>query len=138
MDKDIDVEKLEEENRNFKKIYSTRSDMVSISAHQIRTSLSGLKWIIKMFLEGDFGKLTIEQENLLRKTSESNERMLAVVSEMLLMNKTESISEKEFSFGELFIVMRLVIFSSAISLGRFTPMFISASLKILTSLPHPL
>ena len=91
---EIEIKALQEENAKLTKLCSTKSDIVSVGAHQIRTSLSALKWIIKMFLDGDLGKLTTEQENLMRKAYESNDRAINVVSELLLMNKSEDIIEK--------------------------------------------
>jgi len=84
--------------------YAAKTDVISISSHQIRTSLSAIKWIIEMFLEGDLGKMTVEQENLLRKAHENNERAIRVVSELLLMNKTEDIVEKQYIFSSLNMV----------------------------------
>jgi signal transduction histidine kinase len=95
MEKDAYIKTLQDENEKLVKLCSAKSDIVSVGAHQIRTSLSALKWIIKMFLDGDLGKLTIEQENLMRKAYEGNERAINVVSELLLMNKSEDIIEKE-------------------------------------------
>jgi signal transduction histidine kinase len=86
---------------DLRKLYSVKSDLVSISAHQIRTSLSGQKWIMKMFLDGDLGKLTTEQESLLRKAYDSNDRAISVVSELLLANKNEKIIEKEYVFTKV-------------------------------------
>jgi signal transduction histidine kinase len=94
---DIDINTTEEERKKLEKIYEKKSEIVSISAHQIRTSLSALKWIIKMFLDGDLGKLTAEQENLLKKAYESNDRAISIVSELLLANKTEEIAEKDYT-----------------------------------------
>jgi signal transduction histidine kinase len=96
-----DIELLKEENEKLKKLNSVKTDLVSTSAHQVRTSLSALKWIIKMFLDGDLGKLTTEQENLLRKAFEGNERAINVISELLLVNKTEDIQEKDYEFSDL-------------------------------------
>lgn len=101
MDKNEDIKFIQEKNEQLVKFCSIRSDMVSISAHQIRTSLSALKWIIKMFLDGDLGKLTAEQENLLRKAYDSNDRAISMVSELLLVNKTENFAEKEYEFSEV-------------------------------------
>jgi signal transduction histidine kinase len=72
-----------------------------MGAHQIRTSLSGQKWIIKMFLDGDLGKLTPEQENLMQKAYESNDRAINVVSELLLTNKMEEVVEKKYVFSKV-------------------------------------
>jgi len=98
---DTEIKKLQEENEKLIKLCSVKTDMVSISAHQIRTSLSALKWIIKMFLKGDLGKLNAEQENLLQKAYEGNDRAINIVSELLLTNKTENITEKKYSFSEV-------------------------------------
>jgi len=95
---------LKKENKKLVDFCSAKSDLISISAHQIRTSISAVKWVIKMFLDGDLGRLTIEQETLLRKAYESNEKAIDVVSELLLLNKTENIIEKEFVIETLDIV----------------------------------
>ena len=100
----IDIEEILKENDKLKKICSGKSDVVSISVHQIRTSLSALKWIIKMFLDGDLGQLSPEQENLLRKAYEGNERAISVASELLLMNKTENVLEQEYKISKTDLV----------------------------------
>lgn len=92
-----DIEKL-------KKLLNAKSEMVSIGAHQVRTSLSAIKWIIKMFLDGDLGKLTAEQENLLRKAYDGNDKAINLVSEILLVNKSEEIVEKKYVFEKVNIV----------------------------------
>lgn len=100
MNQDDEIEKLREENEKLAKLCSVKADLVSISAHQIRTSLSALKWIIEMFLNGDLGKLTAEQENLLKKAQEGNSRAVGIVGELLLANKTENLAEKKYIFSE--------------------------------------
>ena len=104
MSDNIEPKNLEDENKKLLDFCSAKADMISISAHQIRTSISAIKWVIKMFLDGDLGKLTTEQENLLRKAYESNEKAIGVVNELLLVNKTEDIIEKEYSFEPVDIV----------------------------------
>lgn len=63
-------------------------ELISTTAHSLRTSLSATKWVIKMFLDRDFGNLSIEQENMLKKTSENNERMISIVNDMIKVNKS--------------------------------------------------
>ncbi len=101
MKENEEIKKLKEENERLTKLYSAKSDMVSIGAHQTRTSLSALKWIIKMFLDGDLGKLTTEQENLLKKAYESNDRAINIVSELLFDNKTENVTEKKYNIEKV-------------------------------------
>ena len=98
---ETDTKTLKEENEKLLKLYSAKSDLTSISAHQIRTSLSALKWIIKMFLDGDLGKLTTEQENLMQKAYEGNDRAISIVSELLAVNKNENIVEEKYVFSKI-------------------------------------
>lgn len=95
------LENLKQENIRLKQMNGAKTDIISIGAHQIRTSLSGLKWIIKMFIDGDLGNLSPEQENLMKKAYESNEKAINLVTELLLANKTEDIVEKDYTFTEI-------------------------------------
>lgn len=74
-----EIARLREEN-------AMKSDLISVSAHQLRTSLTSMKWILKMFMDGDFGQLTSEQQNFMGKAFESDERMIRLVNEMLSIN----------------------------------------------------
>ena len=94
----MEIEELKKENERLKQVILFKTDMVSIMSHQARTSLSGLKWIIKMFLDGDLGKLSPEQENLMKKALDSNERAIKNLTDILDTNKTENIIEKDYQF----------------------------------------
>ena len=83
-----DIEAIKKENEDLKLQNATKSDLISISAHQLRTSLSAMKWILKMFLDEDFGTLTPEQMGFMKKAYDSDERMIKLVNEMLSINHT--------------------------------------------------
>lgn len=93
-----DIQKLNDEITRLKENAGVKSEMVSIGTHQIRTSLSAIKWMIKMFLDGDLGTLTVEQETILKKAFDNNDRAIAIINEILLLNKTEDITEKAYKF----------------------------------------
>ncbi len=97
----VTLKALKEEVERLKKIGAVKADVVSISAHQIRSSLSALKWIVKMFLDGDLGKLTAEQESLMKKAYETNDKAISVLNELLLTNKTEAAIEKKYIFSKV-------------------------------------
>ena len=106
-----EIEKLKEENEHLKKMVGLKSELISITAHQLRTSLSAFKWMLKMFLNKDFGALSTEQEAFLSRSYESNERMIRLVSEMLTINKTEdTILKYDFVAGDLENLIESVIF----------------------------
>jgi len=83
------IHKIGGENKHLKDLNAMRTDLISLNAHQLRTSLSAIKWIMKMFIDGDFGEFTPEQREVFEKSYETNERAIKLVTEMLRSNKTE-------------------------------------------------
>lgn len=61
-------------------------DFFLLSAHEIRTSLSAMKWLFKMLEDGDYGPLTPEQGAVIEQVTRSNEQMI-----VLLNNTMDSI-----------------------------------------------
>ncbi len=65
------------------------SELILMAAHQLKTPLSGLKWVFKMFLEGDMGKLLPSQKNLLARGHEITESMIILVNDLLDIARLE-------------------------------------------------
>ena len=66
-----------------------KTEFVSISAHQLRTPISAIKWTLKMMLDGDLGEITTEQREFLNKTYRSNERMIVLINDLLNVTRIE-------------------------------------------------
>ncbi len=98
-----EITKLKEENEKLKNISNTKSDLISLSAHQLRTSLSAMKWMLKMFMDGDLGSLSDEQQSFIKKAFSSNDRMIAFVNEMLSITHAED-AELVYEFKPTAIV----------------------------------
>ncbi len=105
------IKKLEQKNQELKKLNDMRADIISINAHQLRTSLTAMKWVFKMLIDGDLGKLEPEQKEYIGKISERNERMIKLVSEMLAVNKKEEVNlEYSFKAEDIVSLIENVIF----------------------------
>ena len=95
--------KLEEEIERLKAANQNKADLISISAHELRTSLSAVKWLLKMITDEDFGKVNDEQRSLLARASVSNDRMIALVNDVLTLNHTDD-STMSYTFETLDLV----------------------------------
>ncbi len=76
---------------------AARSEFVSIVSHQLRTPLAGTKWTLDMFINGDMGELGVEQKTLLQKVSDSNNRMIQFVNDLLSISRIDT-GRLEFNF----------------------------------------
>lgn len=66
-----------------KQLEKMRTEFVSIASHQLRTPLTGIKWFSELLLNGRVGVLKKEQKEYLAQISESNQRMINLVNDLL-------------------------------------------------------
>lgn len=67
-------------------------DFFLVSAHELRTSLSAMKWLFKMLLDGDFGALNETQTAMIAQATASNERMISLVNDTMTVVRTDGAS----------------------------------------------
>ncbi len=68
----------------------SKDEFISIASHQLRTPATGVKQYVGMLLEGFAGTLTKQQETLLEKAYDSNERQLDIVSDLLRVAQVDA------------------------------------------------
>ena len=68
----MESNELLEENKKLKEMLELKADLISISSHELRTSLTALKWMFQMFLDKDLGEITPEQESFFKKAYETH------------------------------------------------------------------
>ncbi|GEM_PF-6408800 len=77
-------------NDKLQELDERKSEFVSIVAHQLRTPLSGVKWTLDLLINGEFGELNVDQKAFLMKSYESNQRLIALINDMLNVDRIES------------------------------------------------
>ena len=83
-------------------INQSKSDLVTVVAHQLRTPLSGVKWIFQALVDGDYGPLADEQKTMITRGLEANDDMTRLIDDILDVSKIEEanfeykLEEKDF------------------------------------------
>ncbi len=83
-------EKLEEANAKLTKLDQAKSEFISIASHQLRTPLSAIKGYLSMVVDGDYGAVSDPVGKVLTRVYNSNERLIALVNNMLNISRIES------------------------------------------------
>lgn len=80
-------------------ISHSKSDLVAVVAHQLRTPLSGMRWILAALKSGDYGTPTEAQAKLLERGLAANKDMSKLIDDVLDLSKIEE-ARFEYSFKE--------------------------------------
>ena len=86
LDDNMDVKFLVEIDRDItraKAVERMKTEFVTLASHQLRTPLSAIKWLLEMLSEGEMGKLTTDQQEIVLQALESNGRMVMLVNNLL-------------------------------------------------------
>ncbi|MEI6835177.1 MAG: HAMP domain-containing sensor histidine kinase [bacterium] len=66
------------------------NDFFLMTTHELRTSLTAMKWAFKMLADGDFGPINEQQHDIIERASQTNERMIALISDAITVVKNNS------------------------------------------------
>lgn len=73
-----------------KEVDQMKTDFVSLTSHQLRTPLSSMRWNLEMLSQGDLGKLSAKQKEVVDSVAQSNMRMIKLISTLLNISRIES------------------------------------------------
>ena len=77
-------------NKRLMELDATKDEFVSMASHQLRTPLTSVKGYISMVLEGDAGKITPTQRQLLSEAFASSERMVHLIGDFLNVSRLQT------------------------------------------------
>lgn len=81
---------IERDITKTKELDDLKDNFITLASHQMRTPLSAMKWYLEMLLNGDAGQLNAEQRNFVANVNLSNERMLHLISSLLVVAKASA------------------------------------------------
>jgi signal transduction histidine kinase len=67
----------------------SKSEFITVAAHQMRTPLSGIRWALDSLKKGDLGALTPDQTQLVDQTLASVEKLIKLIDDLLNVSKIE-------------------------------------------------
>lgn len=79
--------RLREVNARLVELDQTKDDFISMASHQLRTPLTSVKGYISMVVEGDAGKVTKKQAELLNQAFLGAQRMVYLISDLLNVSR---------------------------------------------------
>lgn len=82
--------KLRRANDKLKALDESKDDFISMASHQLRTPLTSIKGYISMVLEGDAGKVTPMQHEMLGQAFFSSQRMVYLISDLLNVSRLKT------------------------------------------------
>ncbi len=115
-----------------------KTDFIALSSHQLRTPLSAVKWFTEILLTQRAGRLNKKQVDYLHEIQRSNERSIALVSDLLQVSRVQegklhldlsevdmsNIIEEVFDSNRLLMTGKNITFHLEIINGPLTKIFV--------------
>ncbi|HSX47406.1 MAG TPA: ATP-binding protein [Patescibacteria group bacterium] len=81
---------LRKANNRLRVLDETKDDFISMASHQLRTPLTSIKGYISMLLEGDAGKISKIQHDMLGQSFLSSQKMVFLIADMLNVSRLKT------------------------------------------------
>ncbi len=72
-----------------RRLGQVKSSFIKSVSHQLRTPLSAIHWIVDLFLQGDLGRLSKNQQDNLKKLHEVASNLTGIVNDLILVAEYE-------------------------------------------------
>jgi len=84
------TKELRTKNTILQQLDKAKDEFVGMASHQLRTPLTSIKGYISMVLEGDAGKISGPQAQLLNEAFTSSERMVRLINDFLNVSRLQT------------------------------------------------
>ncbi len=84
------TKELRASNAQLQRLDEAKDEFISMASHQLRTPLTSVKGYVSMLIEGDVGKVTAEQKQLLNEVFVSSERMVRLIGDFLNVSRLQT------------------------------------------------
>jgi signal transduction histidine kinase len=84
------LRQLRESNTKLRDLDEAKDDFISMASHQLRTPLTSIKGYLSMVLEGDAGKTTKMQHEMLGQAFASSQRMVYLIADLLNISRLKT------------------------------------------------
>ncbi|MCX6728400.1 MAG: ATP-binding protein [Candidatus Saccharibacteria bacterium] len=99
------TKELRSSNAVLRRLDEIKDEFISMASHQLRTPLTSVKGYISMVIEGDAGKISPSQKQLLDQAFMSSENMVHLINDFLNVSRIQSgkfvIDKKSVDFSVL-------------------------------------
>lgn len=77
-------------NAKLRELDVAKSEFMSIASHQLRTPLTGIIGYLSMLLEGDYGKMEVPQQQVIKDIFDAGQRLVRLVNTFLNVTRIEA------------------------------------------------
>lgn len=84
------LRQLSESNAKLRALDEAKDDFISMASHQLRTPLTSIKGYISLVLEGDAGKVSPKQKEMLDQAAVSAQRMVYLIADLLNVSRLKT------------------------------------------------
>lgn len=84
------TKELRRSNAQLQRLDEAKDEFISMASHQLRTPLTSIKGYISMLLEGDVGKISKDQVQVLNEAFISSERMVRLIGDFLNVSRLQT------------------------------------------------
>jgi signal transduction histidine kinase/MFS family permease len=81
---------LKKTNEKLVALDEAKDEFISMASHQLRTPLTSMKGYVSMVIDGDAGKISSQQKNLLAQAFVSSQRMVYLIADLLNVSRLKT------------------------------------------------